>query len=67
VKIKIGDLFLKIVDLKKEPDDPNLLMDTIFMSKEKLLEKLEVLKVAWESDFTDSIEFSKDEVERWMV
>jgi hypothetical protein len=30
-------------------------MDTILMSKEKLLEQLEVLKVAWESEFSDSI------------
>jgi hypothetical protein len=67
VKIKRGDLFLKLVDLTKELDGPNLLMDTILMSKEKLLEQLEVLKVAWASEFTDSIEFSEDEVERWLV
>jgi hypothetical protein len=29
------------------------------MSKEKLLDQLEALKVAWASEFTDSIEFSK--------
>jgi hypothetical protein len=67
VKSKRGDLFLKLVDLTKELDDPNLLMDTILLSKEKLLEQLEVLKVAWASEFTDSIEFSEDEIERWLV
>jgi hypothetical protein len=67
VKIKRGDLFLKLVDLTKELDNPNLLMDTILMSKEKLLDQLEALKVAWASEFTDSIEFSEDEVERWLV
>jgi hypothetical protein len=58
VKSKRGDLFLKLVDLTKELDDPNLLMDTILLSKEKLLDQLEALKVAWVSEFTDSIEFS---------
>jgi hypothetical protein len=36
------------------------------MSKEKLLDQLEALKVAWASEFTDSIEFFEDEVERWL-
>ena len=55
VKSKRGDLFLKIVDLKKELNGPNLLMDTILLSKNNLLEQLEVLKVAWVSEFNDSI------------
>jgi len=42
-------------------------MDTILMFKEKLLEKLEALKVSWESEFSDSAEFSKDEVEGWFL
>jgi 50S ribosomal subunit-associated GTPase HflX len=42
-------------------------MDTMLMSKEKLLEQLEALKVAWESEFSDSVEFFKEEVERWLV
>jgi hypothetical protein len=67
VKIKRGDLLLQLVDLTKELDGSNLLIDTILMSKEKLLEQLEVLKVAWESEFSDSIEFSEDEVEGWLV
>jgi hypothetical protein len=66
VKIKRADLFLKLMDLTKELDGPNLLMDTILVSKDQLLEQLEALKVAWASEFTDSIEFSKDEVERWL-
>jgi hypothetical protein len=67
VKIKRGDIFLKLVDLTKELDGPNLLMDTILLSKEKLLEQLEALKVAWENEFSDSVEFSEEEVERWLV
>jgi hypothetical protein len=55
VKLKRGDLFLKLVDLTKELNEPNLLMYTMLMSKEKLLEQLEALKVAWASEFTDSI------------
>jgi len=64
MKIKRGDLFLKLVDLTKELNGPNLLMDNILVSKEKLLEQLKALKVAWASEFIGSIEFSKDEVER---
>jgi hypothetical protein len=44
VKIKRGDIFLKLVDLTKELDGPHLLMDTILFSKEKLLEQLEGIK-----------------------
>jgi hypothetical protein len=67
VKSKRDDLFLKMFDLTKELDDPNLLMDTILLSKNNLLEQLEVLKVAWVSEFNDSIELFKDEVERLLV
>ena len=65
-QIKRGDIFLKLVDLTKELYGPNLLMDSILMSKEKLLEELEALKFAWENEFSDSVEFS-EEVERWLV
>jgi len=55
VKNKRGDLFLKLVDLTKQIEVPSLLMDTIGLSKYKLLELLGVLKFSWESEFTDSI------------
>jgi hypothetical protein len=55
VKLKRGEFFLKLVDLTKELNEPNLLMYTMLMSKEKLLEQLEALKVAWASEFTNSI------------
>jgi len=42
-------------------------MDTILSSKQKLLYQLSVLKVSWENEFTESIEFSKEEIERWLV
>ena len=64
LKIKRGDLFLKLVDLTKELDGPNLLMDTILMSMEQLLEQLEALKVAWESEISDLVEFYGEEVEK---
>jgi len=60
VKIKRGDLFLKLFDLTNKLDNPNLLMDSIVMSKEKVLDQLEGLKVTWEGDFTDSKESSED-------
>jgi hypothetical protein len=59
LKNKRGDLFFKLVDLTKELDGPNLLMDTMLSSKETLIEQLNVLKVAWENEFTKTIEFSQ--------
>jgi hypothetical protein len=42
-------------------------MDTMLLSKETLIEQLNALKVAWENEFTETIEFSEEEVERWLV
>jgi hypothetical protein len=62
-----SDLFLKLVSLTKELDGPNLLMDTMILTKESLMGQLKALKVAWANEFTETIEFSEDEVERWLV
>jgi hypothetical protein len=51
----------------KELDGPNLLMDTMILSKETLMEQLNALKVAWENEFTETIDFSEEEVEKWLV
>jgi hypothetical protein len=42
-------------------------MDTILLSKEKLQEQLDALKISWASEFNDSIEYSEEEVERWLI
>jgi hypothetical protein len=63
LKNKRGYLFFKLVDLTKELG-PNILMDTILSSKLHLLDQLSVLKVAWTNNFIETIEFSKEEVER---
>jgi hypothetical protein len=55
------------VDLTKELDGPNLLMDTMILSKESLMGQLNALKVAWENEFTETIDFSEEEVEKWLV
>jgi hypothetical protein len=47
------------VDLTKDIDDPNLLMDTMILSKESLVGQLNVLKVSWENKFTEIIVFPK--------
>jgi hypothetical protein len=62
-----SDLFLKLVSLTKELDGPNLLMDTMISTKESLTGQLKALKVAWANEFTETIEFYEDEVERWLV
>jgi hypothetical protein len=67
INTKRGDVFLKLVDLTKELDIPHLIMDTMLLSKEKLQEQLEALKVSWASEFNDSIEYSEEEVEIWLV
>jgi hypothetical protein len=43
---KKSDLFLKIVGLTKELDGPNLLMDTMILTKESLMGQLKALKVS---------------------
>jgi hypothetical protein len=62
-----SDLFFKLVSLTRELDGANLLMDTMISTKEYLTGQLKSLKVAWANEFTETIEFSKDEVERWSV
>jgi hypothetical protein len=42
-------------------------MDTMLLSKETLIDQLDALKVAWENEFTETIEFSEEEVEKWLV
>ena len=64
---KKSDLFLELVNLTKELDGPNLLMDTMILTKESLMGQLNALKVAWANEFTETIEFSKDEVGKWLV
>jgi hypothetical protein len=55
------------VGLTKELDGPDLLMDTMILTKESLMGQLKILKVAWANEFTETIEFSEGEVERWLV
>jgi len=61
------DLLLKFFSLTKEMEGPHLIMDSILLSKEKLQEHLDSLKVSWAKKFNDSIECSKEEVERWLI
>jgi len=60
-------VFLKLVDLTKELEVPHLIMDTMLLSKEKLQEQLEALKISWASEFNDSNEYSEEEVQRWLL
>jgi len=64
---KKSDLFPKLVSRSKELNGPNLLMDTMILTKEYLTRQLSALKVAWANDFTEAIEFSEDEVEKSLV
>jgi hypothetical protein len=42
-------------------------MDTMLLSKETLIKKLDALKVAWANEFTKTIEFSEEEIEKCLV
>jgi hypothetical protein len=64
---KRGDLFLQLVDLTKELRIPHLIMDSILLSKDQLQEHLDTLKVAWENEFNEIIEYSEEEVEKWLI
>jgi uncharacterized coiled-coil DUF342 family protein len=64
---KKSDLFIKLVGLAKELNGPNLLMDTMILSKESLMGQLNALKISWANEFTKTVEFSEDEVEKWLV
>jgi hypothetical protein len=44
INIKRGDIFLKLIDLTNELDGSHLIIDTILLSREQLLEQLEALK-----------------------
>jgi hypothetical protein len=64
---KNNDLFLKLVSITKELNGPNLLMDTMILSKEYLMGQINALKVTWADEFTETVEFSEDEVEKRLV
>jgi hypothetical protein len=42
-------------------------MDNMILTKESLMGQLKALKVVLANEFTETIEFSEDKVERWMV
>jgi hypothetical protein len=54
INTKWGDFFLKIVDLTKELEGTHLIMDSILLPKDQFQEQL-------------GIEYSEEEVERWLV
>jgi hypothetical protein len=60
VNNKRGHLLFKLIELKKELNGPSLLMHTILSTKEQLFEQLDILKVAWASEFIDSVKFSEE-------
>jgi hypothetical protein len=45
---KKSNLLLKFVNLTRELNGPNLLMDTMILNKESLTGQLNALKFAWE-------------------
>jgi hypothetical protein len=50
--MKKSGLFLKHIILTKELDGPNLLMDTMILTKQSLMGQLYALQVSWANEFT---------------
>jgi hypothetical protein len=42
-------------------------MDSILLSKDKLQEHLDALKISLVSEFNDLTEYSEEEVEKWLI
>ena len=57
INTKRGDLFLKLFDLNKELDIPQLIMDSMLLSKDWLQGQLDSLNIPWVSEFNDLIEY----------
>jgi hypothetical protein len=64
INSKISDLFLMLVYITKESEGPHLIMESIFLTKDQLQEKLQALKNSWANEFDNLTEFSKEEVEK---
>ena len=58
---------LDIVGTIREVDDPNIILNSIFMSKEYFEEKIKSLKFASTERFISLTEYSEFEVESWLV
>jgi hypothetical protein len=72
ISVKKGDLYLKLIELDLagttgDVEDPHLILDSILMSKEQFEEKMELLKTASTERFNSLTEYSKLEVESWLV
>jgi hypothetical protein len=68
ISVKRGECYLKLVGLDlagttREVDDPQIILNSIFMSKEKFEEKLESLKSTSTEKFNNLTEYSEFEVE----
>jgi hypothetical protein len=61
---KKSDLLIKLVSLTKELNGPKLLMGTVIMTKEYLTGQISALIFSWANEFTETIEFYEDEVEK---
>jgi hypothetical protein len=72
ISAKKGDLYLKLIELDLvgstgDVENSHLILDSMFMSKEQFEEKVELLKTASTKRFNNLTEYSKLEVESWLV
>jgi hypothetical protein len=67
INSKRSDIFFKLLDVTKELEGPHLIMDTIFLTKDRMQEQLDALKISWANEFNDLTEFLQEEVEKWLI
>jgi hypothetical protein len=58
---------LDIDGITRKVEDPKFILNSVFISKEQFEEKMELLKSASVEKFNSLTEYSKLEVESWLV
>jgi hypothetical protein len=72
ISVKRGELYLKLIELKlvgstEDVEDPQLIMNSILLTKEQIEEKLDSLKIPSTKTFNNLTKYLETEVEIWLV
>ena len=72
INVKRGELYLKLIELDLagttgEVEDPKFILNSILMSTDQFEEKMDILKIASTVRFDSLTNYSKLEVESWLV
>jgi hypothetical protein len=72
ISVKRGELYLKLIKLKlvgstEDVEDPQLIMNSILLTKEQIEEKLDSLKIPSTKTFNNLTKYLETEVDIWLV